>query len=34
MSALATVRAAPGLDSYLELLEERLERSVSSHPGS
>jgi geranylgeranyl pyrophosphate synthase len=33
MSALATVRAAPGLDAYLELLEERLERSVASHPG-
>ena len=33
VSALATVRAAPGLDAYLELLEERLERSVSSHPG-
>ena len=33
MSALATVRAAPGLDAYLELLEERLERSVGSHPG-
>ena len=27
MSALATVRAAPGLDAYLELLEARLERS-------
>ena len=33
MTALATVRAAPGLDAYLELLEERLERSVASHPG-
>jgi geranylgeranyl pyrophosphate synthase len=33
MSALATVRAAPGLDVYLELLEDRLERSVGSHPG-
>jgi geranylgeranyl pyrophosphate synthase len=33
VSALATVRAAPGLDAYLELLEERLERSVGSHPG-
>jgi len=33
MSALATVRAAPGLDAYLELLEARLERSVGSHPG-
>jgi geranylgeranyl pyrophosphate synthase len=33
VSALATVRAAPGLDAYLELLEARLERSVGSHPG-
>ena len=33
MTALATVRAAPGLDVYLELLEERLEHSVGSHPG-
>jgi geranylgeranyl pyrophosphate synthase len=33
VSALATVRAAPGLHAYLELLEERLERSVGSHPG-
>jgi geranylgeranyl pyrophosphate synthase len=33
VSALATVRAAPGLDAYLELLEDRLERSVGSHPG-
>ena len=33
MSALATVRAAPGLDAYLGLLEDRLERSVGSHPG-
>ena len=33
MTALATVRAAPGLDAYLELLEARLERSVGSHPG-
>jgi geranylgeranyl pyrophosphate synthase len=33
VTALATVRAAPGLGVYLELLEERLERSVASHPG-
>jgi geranylgeranyl pyrophosphate synthase len=33
VSALATVRAAPGLDAYLDLLEARLERSVGSHPG-
>lgn len=33
MNALATVRAAPGLDDFLERLEERLEEAVSSHPG-
>jgi geranylgeranyl pyrophosphate synthase len=33
VTALATVRAAPGLGVYLELLEERLGRSVASHPG-
>jgi geranylgeranyl pyrophosphate synthase len=33
VTALATVRAAPGLGEYLDLLEERLELSVSSHPG-
>lgn len=33
MNALATVRAAPGLDAYLALLEERLEDAVASHPG-
>jgi geranylgeranyl pyrophosphate synthase len=33
MSALATVRAAPGLDGYLERLELRLEQAVASHPG-
>jgi geranylgeranyl pyrophosphate synthase len=33
VNALATVRAAPGLDEYLALLEERLEHAVSSHPG-
>ncbi|HXV58572.1 MAG TPA: polyprenyl synthetase family protein [Gaiellaceae bacterium] len=33
MNALATVRAAPGLDEYLARLEERLEEAVSSHPG-
>jgi len=32
-SALETVRAAPGLDTYLELVEERLVDSVSGHPG-
>ncbi len=33
MSALAAIRSAPGLETYLELLEDRLERTVSSHPG-
>jgi geranylgeranyl pyrophosphate synthase len=33
LNALATIRSAPGLDTYLELLEERLEQSVSASPG-
>ena len=33
MSALALVRSAPGLESYLERLELRLEQAVGSHPG-
>jgi geranylgeranyl pyrophosphate synthase len=33
VSALATVREAPGLDRYLALLEERLEETVSVYPG-
>jgi geranylgeranyl pyrophosphate synthase len=33
VNALATVRSSPGLDEYLERLEDRLEESVSSHPG-
>jgi geranylgeranyl pyrophosphate synthase len=33
MSALATVREAPGLDRYLALLEERLEETVAAYPG-
>jgi geranylgeranyl pyrophosphate synthase len=33
VSALATVRAAPGLDAYLEELEERLAGAVSARPG-
>ena len=32
-SALETVRAAPGLDAYLEQVEERLQSAVSGHPG-
>ena len=33
MSALAELRAAPGLDTYLEELEDRLEAAVASHRG-
>jgi geranylgeranyl pyrophosphate synthase len=33
VSALATIRAAPGLDSYMELLEDRLERVVAARGG-
>ena len=33
MSAIATVHAAPGLDSYLEELEDRLSDAVASRPG-
>jgi geranylgeranyl pyrophosphate synthase len=33
MSALADLRAAPGLDAYLEELEERLEVAVGTHRG-
>jgi geranylgeranyl pyrophosphate synthase len=33
MSALATIRETPGLDLYLEELEERLEATVRTHPG-
>jgi geranylgeranyl pyrophosphate synthase len=33
VSALATVQSAPGLASYLEVLELRLEQAVGSYPG-
>jgi geranylgeranyl pyrophosphate synthase len=33
VNAIATIRSAPGLESYLECLEARLEASVASHPG-
>jgi geranylgeranyl pyrophosphate synthase len=33
MSALATIRETPGLDVYLEELEERLAATVDTHPG-
>lgn len=34
MSALAVVRAAPGLEEYLDAVEGRLAAAVSSHPGT
>jgi geranylgeranyl pyrophosphate synthase len=33
VSALSTIREADGLEEYLDALEERLARSVASHPG-
>ena len=33
MNALATIRQAPGLDRYLDLLEHRLEDAVAAFPG-
>jgi geranylgeranyl pyrophosphate synthase len=33
VSALATIRETPGLDLYLEQLEERLDATVRTHPG-
>jgi geranylgeranyl pyrophosphate synthase len=33
VSALAAVRAAPGLDEFLDALEARLEDAVAAHPG-
>jgi geranylgeranyl pyrophosphate synthase len=33
MTTLAAIREAPGLDAYLDALEERLARTVASHPG-
>jgi geranylgeranyl pyrophosphate synthase len=33
MNALATIREAPGLDRYLELLEQRLQGVVGAYPG-
>ena len=31
--SLATIRESPGLDAYLEGLEERLEAAVEAYPG-
>jgi geranylgeranyl pyrophosphate synthase len=33
VTALATIRSAPGLDAYLDELEERLEEAVGAHGG-
>jgi len=33
VSALAAVRAVPGLERYLDLLEGRLEETVAAYPG-
>ncbi|HEX3056491.1 MAG TPA: polyprenyl synthetase family protein [Gaiellaceae bacterium] len=33
MTSLADIREAPGLESYLDAIEERLARTVASHPG-
>ena len=32
-TTLADIRAVPGLDGYLDGLEERLARTVATHPG-
>ena len=34
MTALAAVKATPGLDGYMAALEDRLRRTVASHPGT
>src|SRR2546421_12956768 len=33
MTALAAIRESPGLDAYLDELEERLLEAVETHPG-
>ena len=33
MSTLTVIRETPGLEDYLDALEERLARTVASHPG-
>jgi geranylgeranyl pyrophosphate synthase len=33
MTALTAIREVPGLEAYLDRLEERLQRAVHSHPG-
>ncbi|HEU5243304.1 MAG TPA: polyprenyl synthetase family protein, partial [Gaiellaceae bacterium] len=32
-ASLADIRSVPGLDGYLDALEERLARTVATHPG-
>ena len=32
-ATLEDIRSVPGLDDYLDALEERLARSVATHPG-
>jgi geranylgeranyl pyrophosphate synthase len=32
-TSLSDIRSVPGLDDYLDALEERLARSVATHPG-
>ena len=32
-TSLADIRTVPGLDDYLDALEERLARTVATHPG-
>ncbi|HET8651450.1 MAG TPA: polyprenyl synthetase family protein [Gaiellaceae bacterium] len=34
MTALAAVKATPGLDAYMAALEDRLRETVASHPGT
>jgi geranylgeranyl pyrophosphate synthase len=33
VTVLASIREAPGLESYLDVLEDRLQETVASHPG-
>ena len=32
-TTLSDIRSTPGLDDYLDALEERLARTVATHPG-
>ncbi|MGH2973013.1 MAG: polyprenyl synthetase family protein, partial [Gaiellaceae bacterium] len=33
MTSLVEIREAPGLETYLDAIEERLARTVATHPG-